>query len=776
VTQIHPIKAHAGSIPGRRSYPGIMRLLACGIFSAQAFANPEAVTLKEMSLMSLEDLMDVSIQSPAAQIRLDFDESPASLTSLTADDIQRTPARNIMDLIEIYVPGAIWMNYEEGPLVGIRGTIASRNNKYLLLLNGKVLSSKGLYGAKSEIEQWDLGDIKRLDIIRGPGSVTYGPGAVAGVISITTHDAKSLPRSRIAARYVHAYGSLGSAVSQGLSSKRVDLLAYASVTRTQGYAPLNYQGSNNNQPGYIGRDIRLTGAPLDYFADYQDIPQAKLFVDLRILQDWDIWARYTQEGATWSGNESKSLFAGDLVNQQSVRDRQFSGEVEYRRRLNSTLETEARFGADLFDVERRIDEVRGPESDDPRNFRSNYSESEYMAAGRVNYTPSPWLSMAMGGEVSLDSVGPGWFQGQESMRMGGDGIIVSGDDSRILGPNSLLAENAVFAGDGWSTHTFSAYAEAKLDPGRWPALILSGRADKNTYSQWLLSPRAALIGHPAEGQILKAIAQRSTHRNESGELFIEHQNGTEPTYESLVTYELIHQVQLRKNLATTLSGYYNDADIIDWDPVADRTVHLGRLRLAGFEGELAWNYGHGRWGANYSLLQQIDWEMADGITSTGISYSDYNQPLKSSKAIQTGYGEDLNNWPNQAFKAFGNYALADNLMLHGNGQFFWDYQGSRDGLAALERTAKGDSSGIQAIEAIRKVRQEGIFGLNFRLNLSAQYSPVPRLKATVSVQNLLGTGGNQRYAFDEGNNRLSPHRARYIREDRAFSLSLGYSL
>lgn len=738
-------------------------------------ADRDEVTLREMSLMSLEELMDVSIRSPAAQIRLDFNNSPAAITSLTDDDIQRTPARNIMDLIEIYVPGAIWMNSDEGPLVGVRGNMASRNNNYLLLVNGKVLSSKGLYGTKSEIEQWDLGDIKRLDIIRGPGSVTYGPGAVAGVISITTHDAADLRGSGLRTRYVHEYGSFGAAASQGWAKGGTEVVAYASITRTQGYSPLNYQGSNNNKPGYLGRDIALNGAPLDYFADYQDIPQAKLHLDVKFLRDWEVWARYTQDGATWSSNEAKTRFDGELRNQQSTRDRQFAGEARYRRSLNPQMDAEAYLGAVLFDVERRIEDVRGPVPDDPRNFRFNFSETEYLGGARLNYNPQTWMGLAVGGEVSLDSSGPGWFDAPETMRMGGDGIIVSGPESPILGVN-LPVERAVFAGDGWSTWTWSGFAEGKMDFGERATVVVSGRADKNTYSQWLLSPRAALLLHPAEGQIVKAIVQRSVHRNESGELFIENRNGTEPTYETLVDYELMHQAVLRKNCSTTLSAFYNDADIIDWDPTADRTSPLGNLSLAGMEAEVAWNFGNGRWGANYSLLQQIDWKMAPGVISTGISYSDYNQPLRGSKAVQTGYGGDLNNWPNQAVKAFGNYAVADNLMLHFDGQLFWEYQGSLDGLAALQRSAQGDSLESQVEEAIGKIRQEGVFGANCRFNLAAQYSPLRRLKLTFSALNLLGTGGNHRYAFDSGNNRMSPHRIRYIREERAFGLTAGYSL
>jgi outer membrane receptor protein involved in Fe transport len=749
-------------------------ILICVGAYTEASAEEEP-NYKDLAAMSLEELMNVDIRSPAALTRLEPGESPASLTSLTSDDIQRTPARNLMDLIEIYVPGAIWMNFEEGPLVGIRGSVSGFNNKYLLIVNGKVLSSKGIFGGKSELELWDLGDIKRLDIIRGPGSVTYGPSAVAGVISITTHDARSLPRTQVSAGYVHEYGSTGGTLSQGAVFKDLGFLAYASVRRTTGYSPLNYQGSNDNQPGYQGLDIQRQGQPLDYFADYQDIPQAKLYGELRFLKNWNLWARYTQQGATWSGNESKSLFNGELINQQSLRDRQFSSSIEFVRELNPRLEIQAKAGALLFDVERRADDIQGAGPGDPQNFRYNYSESEYIAGTRVNYRPTDWFEAAAGSDMALEQTGPGWGEGSGTMITGGDGIIISGPESRVLGPGRNV-EAPVFAGDGWSTRTFSAYVETKAQAGAWPTLLLSGRADKNTHSQWLLSPRVALIGNLPKQQILKGIFQRSMHRNESGELFIENQRGTRPSYETQNSYEMIHQARLSERIASTLSVFYNDADVVAWNPVVDRSLPVGNLKLAGMEAELAWNIKDGRCGANYSMLQLIDWDMAPGVTSSGVSYSDYNQALRNSDVVQTGYGKDLNNWPNQAFKVFGNMPLADNFALHADAQMFWDYRGSKDGLAALERAAQGDSLEQLVEEAVGKVRDEDVFGLNSRINVSAHYAPVARVKFSLFVLNLLGTETNQRHAFDEGNNRLSPHRVRFIREERAVGIRLACSL
>lgn len=77
--------------------------------------------------MSLDELLDAKISVPAALTKLTGAEAPASITVITAEDIKYTPARNIFDLIEVYAPGAIWMNFEDGPQLGVRGIIANRN-------------------------------------------------------------------------------------------------------------------------------------------------------------------------------------------------------------------------------------------------------------------------------------------------------------------------------------------------------------------------------------------------------------------------------------------------------------------------------------------------------------------------------------------------------------------------------------------------------------------------------------------------------------------------
>jgi len=81
-------------------------------------------------------------------------EAPVSVTGITAEDIRLTPHRNLLDLIEVYVPGAMVMTHSDGMKLGMRGIISDRNVKFLLLVNGRNINQTAHSGAAAELTNW----------------------------------------------------------------------------------------------------------------------------------------------------------------------------------------------------------------------------------------------------------------------------------------------------------------------------------------------------------------------------------------------------------------------------------------------------------------------------------------------------------------------------------------------------------------------------------------------------------------------------------------------
>ncbi len=113
-------------------------------------------------------------------------ESPSSISVITAEDIRRSGATNIADLLR-RVPGIDVLRVSASDVnISARGFNESNNNDMLLLIDGR-----SAYVDFFGIVVWDalpivLEEIERIEIIRGPGSALYGANAFSGVINIIT--------------------------------------------------------------------------------------------------------------------------------------------------------------------------------------------------------------------------------------------------------------------------------------------------------------------------------------------------------------------------------------------------------------------------------------------------------------------------------------------------------------------------------------------------------------------------------------------------------------
>ena len=137
----------------------------------------EEEELKPIYQLSLAELLQVKVYQPAALTKTTARHIPASVTTVTADDIRLSAARSLNELLEIYVPGLQVLNHLFGfSHMGMRGIMSDRDDKYLMPVNGRTLNERTVVGAITERDLVMLGDIHHIDVIRGAGSATYGLG------------------------------------------------------------------------------------------------------------------------------------------------------------------------------------------------------------------------------------------------------------------------------------------------------------------------------------------------------------------------------------------------------------------------------------------------------------------------------------------------------------------------------------------------------------------------------------------------------------------------
>ena len=150
---------------------------------AQQIAQASEEPYPKRELLLFED---IPIVISATKFEQPITESPSSISVITAEDIRRSGATNIADLLR-RVPGLDVIRISPSDAqISARGFNESNNNDMLLLIDGR-----SAYVDFFGIVVWDdlpivLEEIERIEIIRGPGSALYGANAFSGVINIIT--------------------------------------------------------------------------------------------------------------------------------------------------------------------------------------------------------------------------------------------------------------------------------------------------------------------------------------------------------------------------------------------------------------------------------------------------------------------------------------------------------------------------------------------------------------------------------------------------------------
>lgn len=159
---------------------------------------PNAVSAISVFDDTAMDSLDSLLSTPVITVAKYWQESrlaPSSVSIVLQRDIQRFGWRTIEDVLK--ASAGFHISYDRSySYVGSRGFLRSGdyNNKILLLLDGNTMN-EGIYGAAPVGTDFPLNSdfIERIEIVRGPGSVIYGTGAMLAVVNIITRKPSALP-------------------------------------------------------------------------------------------------------------------------------------------------------------------------------------------------------------------------------------------------------------------------------------------------------------------------------------------------------------------------------------------------------------------------------------------------------------------------------------------------------------------------------------------------------------------------------------------------------
>ena len=227
--------------------------------------------------------------------------------------IQASGARSVDELLDIYVPNFQLVRHPHGGMhAGLRGFMSDRDDKWLLLVNGRIMNERTSHGVVSERDLVMLDDIHHIDVVRGPGSAVYGPGAVAMVVNIITENADTFQGSKLTTKvgFIEEYYSMELKHGKMLEDGETGLYVYAGVSdyigADQKWSPMVYPSDFTARWDDAGTVSGESGEGVESYTivkdreAYRELPKFKFYGQLN-NDEWDFWVRYTRGGTHNTG-------------------------------------------------------------------------------------------------------------------------------------------------------------------------------------------------------------------------------------------------------------------------------------------------------------------------------------------------------------------------------------------------------------------------------------------------------------------------------------------
>ncbi|HEY9047092.1 MAG TPA: TonB-dependent receptor plug domain-containing protein [Ohtaekwangia sp.] len=288
-------------------------LLALSVWSLAATAQTPEKPSDDLYSLSLEELMNVPINSASKKDETLFD-APLSSYTITRAEIDKAGSTSIMEALRL-APGVIVREETNGVYdIHLRGfdnalrytqqPFTKSDFTTLVMIDNRPVFNNNLGGTFWESLPIDIHDVERIEIVRGPSAPLFGPNAVTGVINIITRRATGQgiytdAKVQYTSNTVIANGAFGKNIQDKLSfilsgnyqdRDRFDDTYYSipadkfvdPVTLFTGNSQ-NPQGSASNRFPNPGRALNKWGA--NGFVNYKPIDKVSLDLSIGLQKD-----------------------------------------------------------------------------------------------------------------------------------------------------------------------------------------------------------------------------------------------------------------------------------------------------------------------------------------------------------------------------------------------------------------------------------------------------------------------------------------------------------
>lgn len=314
------------------------------------------------------------------------DSVPVPVTLITKKDIQRLGSRRLIDVLREQT-GLVFTTDEHGSGLQMQGLDPDYT---MILIDGQPLI--GRLTGKLDLSRITVGNIERIEIIKGASSSLYGSEALAGVINIITTGAGTATKAELSARG----GSYGTADltangNYAFANRKGGLQLLANYYRTDGYSLSSGQ----------------SGQTLPPFYSYTVQGKLKYVLNQRSsLQLSGRYAyRYQHTVYNFSGNDPEK----DATAEHDVN---FIGTWNYA--FSSRWKSRLEYYLSLYNTDEKITQLNTGKENDTSFFRQALHRLEWQQ----DYTISRQLLFTGGIGGNLESVKATRYPGRQAMQSG----------------------------------------------------------------------------------------------------------------------------------------------------------------------------------------------------------------------------------------------------------------------------------------------------------------------------------------------------------------------
>jgi len=219
---------------GKR-YFSLAAILAFSV-SVSLSANAQSINDKENILTHKKiskDNNEINEDPIIVSKKIETKEMDATFASesYTAKDIENSHSKNLYDFLNTQTSLTVSPAYGNpfSQYIDMRGYgIENGYENIVITVNGRRLNNIDM--SPQLLSSIPLESIKKIEILKGNGSVEYGDGANAGVINIITKDFNGVGFKS----YVGSYGLFHGAFDFGITKNKFSLEGYGDITHSDG--------------------------------------------------------------------------------------------------------------------------------------------------------------------------------------------------------------------------------------------------------------------------------------------------------------------------------------------------------------------------------------------------------------------------------------------------------------------------------------------------------------------------------------------------------------